>query len=203
MKKIYLILFACMNTLLGIQAQGVQQARQILDKTASVIGRKGGASAHFTISNAKFGSSSGTIAIKADKFKASTPDAVVWYNGKTQWTYMPQTEEVNVTTPSSEQQAALNPYTFINMYKKGYNLSLQNKGTNHIVTMKAQDAKKAIRQIIVTINKQTSIPSQVKMLQGDSWTTITITGFEAKNQADALFTFNPKAYPNAEIIDLR
>lgn len=203
MKRIYSILFMCLVSMLGLQAQSVQQARQVLDKTAAIIGRKGGACAQFKISSSKFGSSTGTIAIKGNKFKATTPDAVVWYNGKTQWTYMSQTEEVNVTEPSSEQQAALNPYTFITMYKKGYNLSMQNKGANHIVTMKAQDTKKTIQQIVITINKQTSVPSQVKMLQGGQWTTITITGFEAKNQADGLFSFNRKTYPHAEVIDLR
>ena len=193
----------CMTITAGVHAQNAQQARQILDKTAAVVGRKGGAQAKFSISSDKLGSSKGSIAIKGNKFKATTPDVVVWYNGKTQWTYLTQTEEVNVTTPSVEQQAALNPYTFITMYKKGYNLSMLNKGASHIVTMKAQNSKKSLQQVVVTINKQSMVPSQVKMLQGGQWTTITISGFEAKNLSDALFTFSANEFPNAEVIDLR
>ena len=49
-----------------------------------------------------------------------TAKATVWFNGKTQWSYMPSTNEVNVSTPNEVQQAAMNPYTFINMYKSGY-----------------------------------------------------------------------------------
>ncbi len=28
------------------------------------------------------------------------PQAIVWYNGKTQWTYMKKTNEVNVSNPT-------------------------------------------------------------------------------------------------------
>ena len=75
-------------------AQNATQARKVLDKTASIIGRKGGASANFKISSAKIGSTTGTIAIKGNKFHARTPQAIVWFDGKTQWSYMKSTEEV-------------------------------------------------------------------------------------------------------------
>ena len=202
MKRINILLIACI-AVVSLHAQNATQARHTLDKTAAVIGRKGGASANFTIKSPKLGSSTGTIAIKGNKFKAASTDAVVWYNGKTQWTYMPQTEEVNVTTPTKSQQAVLNPYTFITLYQKGYDLSMQTKGTNNIITLKAQDSSQPIQQMVITINKQNSVPSQVRMLQDNDWTTIDISGFEAKNQPDATFTFTAKEYPDAEVIDLR
>lgn len=178
-------------------------ARQVLDKAAAVVGRKGGASAQFTISGAKIGSSSGTVAIKGNKFKASTPDAVVWYNGTTQWTYMPQTEEVNITTPDKEQQAALNPYTFINIYKEGFRHTIRSQGNSYVVTLKATDSSRNIREMVITVTKGTYVPTQVKMLQGGDWTTIAISHFKAADQPDRLFTFNAKDYPEAEVIDLR
>ena len=86
MKKIVLI-----TTLLlaftSIYAQNAAQARKVLDKTAAVVGNKNGASANFTLNN-KYGKTNGTIAIKGNKFVASTPDATMWFDGKTQWTYM-------------------------------------------------------------------------------------------------------------------
>lgn len=65
MKKTILI---ALMALIGLSAFA-QSAQQVLDRTAKVIGNKSGASANFTISNAKIGSSSGTIAIKGNKFK--------------------------------------------------------------------------------------------------------------------------------------
>ena len=80
-------------------AQNAVEARKVLDKTASVIGRKGGACADFKITSKKYGNTSGSIAIKGNKFHASTPQAIVWFDGKTQWTYLKSTDEVNITNP--------------------------------------------------------------------------------------------------------
>lgn len=200
MKKNILIILTALLPLFHIQGQ---TAKSVLDKTASIVGRKGGASASFSITSDKLGTSKGVISIKGNKFKATTSDAVVWFNGKTQWTYMPATDEINVTTPTKEQQTALNPYSFINLYKEGYDSSLQAKGSNYVVTLKAKDSKRNIRQMIITIGKNNYVPSKVKMLQGGAWTTISISNFKATNQPDALFSFNKKDYPDAEIIDLR
>ena len=87
MKKFLAIAFAAMMSL-GTMAQ---TAQQVLDKTAAIVGNKKGASASFKLSSPKYGSTSGSIAIKGNKFNARTPQAIVWYNGKTQWSYMKKT----------------------------------------------------------------------------------------------------------------
>ena len=93
-KYMYLLLLAVMTIFSNQQAsaQNAAEARKVLDKTAAIVGRSGGASANFTMSSGKYGNTSGTIAIKGNKFHATTPQAVVWYNGKTQWSYMKKTE---------------------------------------------------------------------------------------------------------------
>ena len=130
MKKSFIItlMLALVSTLSF--GQNASQARSILDKAASVIGRKGGATANFSISG-KYGNSSGTIAIKGNKFRATTPDAIVWYDGKTEWTYIKKNEEVNVSTPTEAQQQAMNPYKFITIYKNGFNLSMTSTASDH------------------------------------------------------------------------
>ena len=81
MKKNILIISLLFLTLTA-GAQNAAQARKILDKTASVIGHKGGATAKFQMKG-KYGDASGTIAIKGNKFCANTATATVWYDGKT------------------------------------------------------------------------------------------------------------------------
>lgn len=184
-------------------AQNATQARKVLDKTASVIGRKGGASANFKISSAKIGATSGTIAIKGNKFHARTPEAIVWYDGKTQWSYMKSTEEVNVTSPNEAQQMAMNPYQFINIYKKGYALSMTTTGSAYNVHLKAQNTSRSAQELYILIDKKTYRPTQVKMREGKTWTTINITNFQAKDQPDGVFIFKSKDFPDAEVIDLR
>ena len=182
--------------------QNASQARSILDKAASVIGRKGGATANFSISG-KYGNSSGTIAIKGNKFHATTPDAIVWYDGKTEWTYIKKNEEVNVSTPTEAQQQAMNPYKFITIYKNGFNLSMTSTASDHNIHLVAQNQSRTIKEMYIIVDKRTNLPKQVKMRQQNGWSTINISNFKAVNQSDATFRSNSKDFPHAEVIDLR
>lgn len=188
---------------MGIYAADNMTARKVLDKTAAVVGKKSGAQAQFHIANAKLGNASGTIAIKGNKFNARTADATVWFNGKTQWTYMKSTDEVNVTTPTQAQQTQMNPLTFINMYKSGYKLSMKTVEGKYEVRMVAENKSRSVQEMYIVVNPKTFVPTQVRMRQKDSWTTINISNFKATPQSDAVFTFNKKDFPSAEIVDLR
>lgn len=201
MKKIIFVMTMLMC--IGASAQTSKEARKILDKAAAAVSNKGGAYAKFTISNAKTGSTNGTIYIKGNMFKAVTPEATVWFIGKTQWAYMSQTEEVNITTPSRDQQTAMNPYNFINIYKQGYNLTKENKGGNYNIRLVATDKKADIQEMYISINQKTFVPTSVRMRQGGEWTTISISNFKQTNLAASTFVFNKSAYPNAEVVDLR
>lgn len=200
MKKLSLVFMLILMSI-SIYAQNAAQARKILDKTAAVIGRKGGASANFTVSG-KYGNSSGTISIKGNKFNARTPQAVVWYDGKTQWTYMKKSQEVNISTPTEAQQQSMNPYKFINIYKNGFKLGVKNVSGGWQVHLYATNQKRTIKEMYVTIGKN-YYPKTIKMRQSNGWTTINVSNFKPKNLSDSMFRFNAKDYPHAEVIDLR
>ncbi len=199
MKKILALAFVAMMSI-GAMAQ---TAQQVLDKTAAVIGNKGGASANFKMSSSKYGSASGSIAIKGNKFNARTPQAIVWFNGKTQWTYLKKTNEVNVSNPTQAQQMSMNPYTFINIYKTGYKMNMKKSGNNYQVHLTAQNQKRSVAELYITINQKTYVPSQVKMRQGKTWSTIKVSNFKARSIPNSSFAFNAKEFPSAEVIDLR
>ena len=114
MRKIIILSLMVLASLQGM-AQHAKEAKEILDKTAAVVGHREGASASFTISGGggSIGTTHGYVAIKGNKFYARTPQATVWFNGKTQWTYMKSTNEVSVTTPNEAKLAQLTPYKFI------------------------------------------------------------------------------------------
>ncbi|MCF2644156.1 MULTISPECIES: LolA-like putative outer membrane lipoprotein chaperone [Prevotellaceae] len=201
-----ILLVAAMAVVSSVQSMAqsnTAQARAILDKTSKVIGHKSGVSASFTLNNPTTGNVSGTIAVKGGKFNARTPQAIVWFNGKTQWTYMKKNNEVNISTPTQAQQQMMNPYTFINVYKTGYKMSSAKAGASYEVHLVAQNQKRSIQEMYVTVNSKTYVPSRVKMKHNGRWYTVTISNFSAKKQPDSLFTFNSKDYPSAEVIDLR
>ncbi len=180
-----------------------QTARQVLDKTAAVLTAKQGAQASFTIKGQQL-STSGTIAIKGRKFHVTTPQAIVWYDGKTQWTYLKKNDEVNIATPTAEEQQSINPYTFIYLYKNGYTSTMSKKGKNYEVRLKATETRKGgIQELVLTIDAKNSVPSQIRMRQKKDWVTITLSHFKQISLSDGLFRFNSKDFPNAEVIDLR
>lgn len=179
-----------------------QSAKSVLDKAAASVTVASGVKANFRMTTTT-GNTSGTIAIKGKKFYATTPQAKVWFDGKTQWTYLKNNDEVNVSNPTEAQLQAINPYNFINLYKNGYTYTMNTAGTNYVIHLTSNSADRKIKELFITVNKKSYEPMQVKMLQGKKWTTFDITSIKKEKIADSQFRFNSKDFPKAEIIDLR
>ena len=187
MKKIVFAMTLLMATATGY----AQTATQVLDKAAQKLTAKSGVMADFKATMPQ-GTVSGTIAVKGNKFMATTQHTKVWFDGKTQWTYLTRNDEVNVSNPKDSELQSLNPYNFINMYKKGYKS-----------TMTAESKAKKVQELFITVDAKTSTPTQVKMLQGKSWTTFDVSNLKQQTLSDSYFRFNAKDFPTAEVIDLR
>ena len=179
-----------------------QSAKSVLDKAAASVTVASGVKANFRMTTTT-GNTSGTIAIKGKKFYATTPQAKIWFDGKTQWTYLKNNDEVNVSNPTEAQLQAINPYNFINLYKNGYTYTMNTAGTNYVIHLTSNSADRKIKELFISVNKKSYEPMQVKMLQGKKWTTFDITSIKKEKIADSQFRFNSKDFPKAEIIDLR
>ena len=197
MKKIVLVMSLLMVSVFTFG----QTAKSVLDKTAAAVSNKNGVQANFTMTGG-MGDVSGTIAVKGRKFHATTPIATMWFDGKTMWTYMKKNEEVNITTPNEAQLQKINPYNFINLYKQGYDMTMSKSDKTYTVHLTAKNSNK-IQELFITVDKNTYHPTQVKMLQGKKWTVFDISNLKAQTLSDAIFTFNSKDFPSAEVIDLR
>ncbi len=82
-------------------------------------------------------------------------------------------------------------------------MSATTSGANDEVHLVAQNKNKSIAEMYITINRKTGVPSKVKMKHKGKWSTITVSNFSPKSLSNAIFTFNSKDYPTAEVIDLR
>ena len=200
MKKIAWITMMLLLCCVGAKAES---AKSILDKAAATVSNPGGVQANFQMISKQFGNTSGSISIKGKKFHASTPQAIIWFDGKTQWTYMKNNDEVNVSNPTEEELQAINPYNFINIYKKGFKLSSKKVNNSYEVHLKATDKKRKIQQMYIIVDQNSYRPTHVKMQQNGKWSTLIISGLKATALSDGLFKFNAKDFPKAEIIDLR
>ena len=180
-----------------------QTAKEVLDKCAAVVSSKDGIQANFTMTSAQYGNASGSISVKGQMFCATTAAASLWFDGKTLWTYMSNNDEVNVTTPSEAQLQVMNPYNFINMYKKGFRYTMTQSAGAYQVHLTSTDSSKRVKEMFITVDKKTYHPTEVKLLQKQKWTTFTIKNMKTDKLSDAAFKFNSKDFPTAEVIDLR
>ena len=199
MKKILIFIMGLMMA----GGASAESAKSILDKAAATVSNPNGVQAKFEMHSKQFGDTSGNISIKGIKFHASTPQAIIWFDGKTQWTYMKQNDEVNVSNPSEAELQAINPYNFINIYKKGFKLSAKKVNNSYEVHLKATDNKRNIQEMYIIVDQNSYRPTHIKMQQNGKWSVLIISGLKATNLSDGLFQFNAKDFPQAEIIDLR
>ena len=190
-----------MMLLIAVSSYG-QTAKEVLDKAAAAVSNKSGVTANFVLKGGQM-NDKGTIAIKGQKFHATTPEVIIWFDGKTQWTYLKKNDEVNVSNPNESQLQALNPYNFIYMYKKGYSYAMTKKSGGYEVHLTATDKKRGVQEMFITINPKTYIPSQIRVKHSKGWNTIDVSNFKKANLSDGTFRFNSKDFPQAEVIDLR
>lgn len=194
MKKILSLIFA-----LGICSLSfAQNAKATMDKAVAALS-KSSVSINYKASGQL--NDAGILQLKGNKFYASGSQAIMWFDGKTQWTYMKSTEEVNITTPNSKKVSAVNPYGILNLYKSGYNLTEKNVAGGKEIYMKATGSQ-GYKEIYVTLNAKLQ-PTQIRFMTSKGWTTVTLSNYQTKKLADSTFKFDKKKYPNAEINDLR
>lgn len=200
--KSILLVMLCTFTSTNAFAQKDVTTKKVLDKTANQLMSMKAVKANFKISGGGQ-STSGTIRLSGSKYKVTTPEMTTWFDGKTQWAYMPDTEEVNVSNPTKAEQASMNPYTFLSLYKKGYNYSMKKNKGSYDIHLVAENKNASIPEVKVNITNS-YIPTQVSIRQGKQWMTVSISDLAGNQKFDkSTFTFPKSKYPNAEVIDLR
>ena len=193
MKKIFLLVLLMGVALCQAVAQQDAKAESILSKMADSYRKAGGISLTFG------GTQQGKLLLKGIK---------TWFDGKTQWSYVEQNEEVNVSSPTPEEIQSVNPYALLTAYKKGFNYRYVGEKTRQgkrgheiILTPKtSQDIKS------ITLNvKENSSPVYIAIqLQNGEKQEFQISSYRTGvNLPDAVFRFDKSKYPGAEIIDLR
>ena len=62
-------------------------------------------------------SNSGIFTLKGDRFVLEMDETKAWFDGKTQWAYMVQNNEVSITEPTAQEVASINPMAILSGYK--------------------------------------------------------------------------------------
>lgn len=212
MKKISLFLLFTFASILLSEAQ--DNAKSILDKASSTFIKDSGVKAEFNLQVSEQGrpkgQTDGAICIKGEKFVMDTPESITWFDGKTQWSYVVTSGEVNISNPTREELQTINPYLLLSTYKKGFTYELgkaktfRNKPIYEVI-LTPVTAKNGISFVTLYIDKQTFHPLFIEVMQDNgSLSKITITAYHIKQVfSDKIFIFDKKKYPDVEEIDLR
>lgn len=100
MKKIFLLVLLMGVALCQAVAQQDAKAERILNQMADNYRKAGGISLTFG------GTQHGKLLLKGDKFCLESGGIKTWFDGKTQWSYVEQNEEVNVSSPPRKKYRA-------------------------------------------------------------------------------------------------
>lgn len=201
MKRTYLLVLILFLSV-SLSAQKDKQAREILDKTTNALQQAGGIRATFG------GTGNGTLLLKGNQFYLNSGGIQSWFDGKTQWSYLESSEEVNVSNPTPEELQTINPYALLSIYKNGYNYKYaetkSRNGKQGFEVILTPENKQDITSITLFVS-QTYQPLYIKVEQNNkSANEIIVTSYQTNQPLDnATFKFDKKKFPNAEVIDLR
>ena len=200
MKKL-LLLFTCFFALLTSNAQDNRIAEKILDKVSVFLSNPEGVRIDFT------GSENGYLIMKGEKFYLNNQSIQSWYDGKTQWSYLTDNKEVNISSPTKEEIQAISPYHLLKRYKSDYTYiyigqsKRKGKLVHEINLTSKSDIINDIKLIISNDNKPVSI---LFYRNNKLMSEVNITSLQTDSKIDdKLFRFDKTKYPQVEIIDLR
>lgn len=199
-------LFALWLAALPVSAQQ-PDARGVLDRAADVFRKAGGVEVAFAI-HAPEGDSAGTIRLKGNKLMLELPGAVTWFDGHTQWSYLAASNEVNVSEPSAEELQSINPYSWLSLYKQGYNLKMERPDTGNAykIVMTADKRTQEIQSLTLYMDRSSYHPLKLDVLARGSKVPVTLSVRSCRTGQsfpDSMFAFDRKRYPGVEVIDLR
>ena len=184
-----------------LYAQTDAKASEVLDKAFAIWKADSGIRAEFG------GNENGVLLLKGEKFYLSNGTIESWYDGETQWSYVADTEEVNISHPTPEELQSINPYHILMRYKTDFHYIYKGSQTRngvkgHEIILTPKHSNREIFRLFISNTYQ---PLAIKIEpNGQTVSEINVTRYETNQKfGDETFRFNKLQYPNAEIIDLR
>ena len=186
-----------------------KKAVQILDKMSNLYKSMISFSSTFEYSMVNLDeniedSFQGKIIIKEEKYLLKIEGQEIINDGETIWTYIPELNEVNISTfEPDDQEISLN--NVFDLYKDGFEqnyLSEDNK--HHKIELYPEDESKSYYKILILINKvDFSMYNFSVFDKSNTKYVYKINEFKEEKIDDSFFIFDSSKYPDIEIIDFR
>lgn len=153
----------------------------------------------------------GDAAYRSGNYRLDIMGQVVFSDGKTNWTYLKDAEEVNITTNEEKETVMMNPQSLLKDYKSKFKVNYitdkfeKNRPLVEIDLIPKTIENKKYTKITVKIDKTKQQIYSVRYVGKDGVSyLIEISKFqENPSIPDAQIKFNDSLYPDAEVIDMR
>lgn len=217
MKKIALILIAFLSvSLVQAQSNNERKAQKILNKLGRNYKQLKSLKATFEMRITEPGSSKpqiekGTIYVMDKNFKLEMSNVDIICNGKTQWYYMKDINEVQISNyqPNDDQ---ISPSNIFTIYEKGFKYQwVEERNENgqivDIIELAPKDnpEKKEYTKIKLAVDKQAKqiISSEVFFRSGRKMKYTIGQQVNNIHLADNFFDFDPASKKGIQVVDLR
>lgn len=212
MRKFLLSTLILILTAINLKGQSDSRAVSILDQFAAAATSAPSVSMSFlliTVDQVEnyADTLAGSIILNKDRYKLELPDNIVWYDGKTSWSYLPAEQEVTITNPEDEGESFQSrPSMIFTMYKTGFKCRLlEERKDSYIIDLYPEDIKHDLIRVRLTIEKPSLKLRNFEYKRRDGITlTLIVNDYNLKTTPEeSLFTFSPSKYKGVEIIDMR
>jgi outer membrane lipoprotein-sorting protein len=199
-----------------VNAQQDPKAKQILDKVSQVTKSYKTVQIDFSfnLNNPKTKTSetnTGWVALKGNNYRLHMPalGMDVYSDGKTTWSYLPSSNEVNITEADPESDAALNPANLFTIYERGFKYTFVNEESvagkpAYVIDLIPEKPKEYTKVRLFIDKTKYEILKAISYNKDGNIYTLTLTNMKTnQNLADDFFKFNPAKYPKVQINDMR
>lgn len=147
----------------------------------------------------------GSLKLDGNSYSLLLSPMKLWCDGKTQWSYMEQTNEVYITEADSDEAQVYNPVYLMGLYKKGYDCSLKRTGEADVITLVAADAEQSFDKVVLSLDMKNMRPiSMLIYMAGGGYTKVNVTSYKPGCNFDKrVYRCPVEDFPTAEIVDMR
>ena len=144
---------------------------------------------------------SGNLTIKGNKFRMTLGANETKFDGKTQWVFVSEYNEVSITEPTEEELREINPLAMIEYYVTKEKISQGEDGAINFYPTEPKGSE--YFRIELRLNKA-NLPTRLVIHQknGDK-ITLVWDSLNKTKVGDEYFAFDVAKYPNVEVNDLR
>ncbi len=207
-KLLFLVIVAALN--LAAFAQTDKKATAILDEVSVKTKAYKTIKIEFTyaMDNAKqkiHDKFKGTLLSKGDKYKLTAAGQDVISDGKTVWTYLKDTKEVQINNVGEDDEA-FTPTKLLSGYNKDFKSKfIEEKGNEQLIELYPLKKGKSFTKVQLTIDKTKKQISRFVIFDrnGSTFTYLVDKFVTDQPIADNVFTFNKAEHPGVEINDMR